>query len=108
MNGKSINESLNRGDLSNITTYQAGVAQASTHRVLQKYCDEVLAAYGITKMHWLIIGTVLDAGENGVRLTDLTDKLGTTMAYLTNTVNLLESKAMLSRTSHATDSRSKV
>ena len=108
MEEKSTKASVNSGDLSVITTYQAGVAQSSAHRVLQKYCDEVLSRYGITKMHWLIIGTVLDAGEAGVRLTDLTDKLGTTMPYLTTTVNLLESKGMLQRTGHKSDSRSKV
>lgn len=94
-------------DLSQITTYQAGVAQATTHRILQKYCDDVLGQYGITKMHWLIIGTVLDAGPAGVRLTELSETLGTTMPYITSAVNLLESKHMLTRTDDRNDSRAK-
>ena len=108
MSKKSTNNPSNSADLSKITTYQAGVAQASMHRTLQKYCDEVLKRYGITKMHWLIVGSVLDAGDKGVRLTDLASKLGTTMAYITNAVNLLELKGMLVRTSSITDSRSKL
>lgn len=95
-------------DLSNITTYQAGVQQASMHRILQKHCDAILKPYGISKMHWLIIGTVLDSGEAGVRLTELAESLNTTMSYITNAVNLLESRSMLIRSDSSTDSRSKL
>lgn len=107
MKSKSNEFSINKGDLSKVTTYQAGVMQAATHRLLQKHCDEILKQYGISKMHWLIIGTVLDAGSKGVRLTELAHTLGTTMSYVTTAVNLLESKGMLTRTSNDTDSRSK-
>ena len=95
-------------DLTKITTYQAGVQQASMHRTLQKHCDSILKPYGISKMHWLIIGTVLDSGEKGVRLTDLAVTLNTTMSYITNAVNLLESKEMLVRKDSSTDNRSKL
>ena len=81
-----MNNSL---DLGKITTYQAGVAQAAMHRVLQKLCDNILQPFGISKMQWLIIGTALDAGKHGVRISDLAAQLGTTMPYLTTTVNLL-------------------
>ena len=94
-------------DLKSITTYQAGILQATTHRVLQKYSDQILKKYGITKMQWLIIGTVYDSGSKGTRLTELTAKLDTTMAYLTNTVNLLESKKILDRVDDKKDSRVK-
>lgn len=94
-------------DLSKITTYQAGVQQASMNRVLQKHFDSLLKPYSITKMHWLIIGTVLDKGESGVRLTDLAKSLNTTMSYITTAVNLLESKNILMRKGSDTDNRSK-
>lgn len=94
-------------DLKYITTYQAGILQATAHRVLQKYSDQILKKYGITKMQWLIIGTVFDSGNRGIRLTELTAKLDTTMAYLTNTINLLESKKILTRMSDKKDSRAK-
>ena len=99
---------LEAGDLSSITTYQAGVMQASTHRLLQKHCDAILKPYAMTKMQWLIIGSVLDAGEGGIRVTDLAEKLSTTLSYLTNAINLLESKGMLMRLSNEADSRSKM
>lgn len=90
-----------------VTTYKAGVMQAASHRLLQKHCDEILKEYDITKTQWLLIGTILDAGEAGIRITDLAQQVGTTLSYLTNTVNLLESKGYLQRTAHTTDSRSK-
>ena len=95
-------------NISNITTYQAGVAQAATHRSLQKLCDDILKPFGISKMQWLIIGTVLDTGKKGIRVTDLAEKLGTTLPYLTTAINLLESKAILVRKDNNTDNRSKL
>lgn len=95
-------------DLSKITTYQAGATQAYMHRKLQKICDVILKPYGITKMQWLIIGHVLDAQKDGVRISDLAEKLGTTMSYLTNSVNLLESRGILERRDNSSDTRSRL
>jgi DNA-binding MarR family transcriptional regulator len=105
---KPVSVPLEHGDLSSITTYQAGAMQSSAHRTLQKHCDTVLKDYGISKMQWLIIGSVLDAGRNGVRITELAEQLGTTLPYLTTTINMLESKKMVTRRENHTDSRSKL
>lgn len=99
---------MSKFDPSKIPTYQAGVAQASMHRALQKICDDILRPFGITKMHWLLIGTVLETGNKGARISDLADKLGTTVPYLTNTINLLEKKNILVRKNNKEDSRSKL
>ena len=80
----------NREFLSNITTYQAGTVQAAMHRLLQKQSDEVLKPFGLTKMHWMIIGNVIDAGDKGIRMSDLASLLGTSLPYLTKAVNALE------------------
>jgi len=95
-------------ELSKITTYQAGATQAYMHRKLQKVCDIILRPYGITKMQWLIIGHVLDSGTRGVRVSDLAETLGTTMSYLTNSINLLESRGILERQDNASDTRSRL
>ncbi len=58
-------------------------------------------------MQWLVIGTILDSGEKGIRITELAKEMGTTLSYLTNTVNLLESKNILQRVVHLEDTRSK-
>lgn len=95
-------------DLSTITTYQAGAVQASMHRLLQKQCDIILKPFGISKMQWMIIGHVLDAGSSGVRISDLSARLDTTIPYLTTALHLLESKGFLSREGNAQDGRSKL
>lgn len=108
MNSLSTSDPKHQNKLSTITTYHAGILQSSTHRLLQKYSDEILKPYGITKMQWMIIGSVLDEGEQGVSITDLAKKLDTTLSYLTNTINLLESKGILERTAHDKDDRVKL
>lgn len=95
-------------DLSKITTYQAGAVQASMHRLLQKQCDIILKPFGISKMHWMIIGHVWDAGSAGIRISDLSTNLGTTIPYVTTATNLLEAKGFLLRKGNAHDGRSKL
>lgn len=90
-----------------ITTYTAGVLQSAVNRSLQKLCDTTLHPYGLTKTQWIIVGTILDAGPDGIRLSDLAVKLDTTVSYLTNAVNLLESKDFLVRKA-GPDNRSKL
>ena len=107
MKKKSITNPTVSSQYSSLTTYQAGVLQSMVHRSLQKYTDLLLKPYGITKTHWLIIGTVLDSGDKGIRVSDLANKIDTTMAYLTNTINLLESKKILVRTLNGADNRAK-
>jgi len=99
-------EQLAKGDLSNITTYQAGALQAAVNRSLQKCSDRVLKQFGITKMHWLVIGAVLDAGEKGIRITELAKILSTTLPYMTNVINALEKQQVVTR-QEGQDNRSK-
>ena len=105
MNESSPNQNT-FANLSNITTYQAGVMQATMHRKLQKFCDNVLTPYDITKNHWLIIGTVYDKRATGIRISDLARAIGTNLPYMTNTVNILEEKKILARVENQSDSRS--
>jgi DNA-binding MarR family transcriptional regulator len=95
-------------DLHHTTTYQAGAMQASVHRSLQKISDTILEPFQITKMQWLILGHVLDAGTKGVRMSDLSAALSTTLPYITNAVNVLEARGYLQRNANSTDSRSKL
>lgn len=99
---------MKNSDVRRLTTYQAGAIQASVHRVLQKQCDLILKPYGITKMHWMIIGHVFDAGKAGIRNSDLSASLGTTIPYITTAINLLESKGYLLRKGNVEDGRSKL
>lgn len=102
---KVVSHSIS-SDVSNITTYNAGIVQSASHRKLQKICDDALRPFGITKIHWLIIGTVYDHRATGIRISDLARAVGTNLPYMTNTVNLLETKKILERYENQMDNRS--
>ena len=103
---ESILNSIQQGNLTTTTTYHAGTIQATLHRKLQKFCDDVLIPYGISKMQWMIVGTVFDYKATGIRISDLAKIVGTNLPYMTNTVNLLEQKHILKRIENHVDSRS--
>lgn len=94
-------------DISSITTYQAGVAQSSAYRNLNKLFSAMLKQHDLTSMQWFVLGTIHDAGTEGIQLTQLSTKLQTGLPFITNTINLLESKGMVERKGSPTDSRSK-
>jgi DNA-binding MarR family transcriptional regulator len=95
-------------NLASMTTYQAGVLQASAHRNLQRNCDEVLRQYELTTMQWLIIGSIYNAKGVPLRLTDLAAVTGTGLPYITSTLNYLEEKRIITRKLNNEDSRSKI
>lgn len=88
------------------TTYQVGLIESSAHRALRQYKDKILKPYGITGIEWYIIGNIKDMGRKGIRVTDLANKFGTTVGFMTKTVNLLEAKNILKRFANAQDARS--
>lgn len=95
-------------DISQITTYDSGVMQATAHRILTRIMTEYLTQHGLTSTQWFVVGYVYEAGERGVRLNDLMSTLDTTMPFITTTVNLLESKGFLHKVSDTSDSRVKI
>lgn len=95
-------------DISQISTYQSGIAQASAHRATNRIVSDYLLEYGLTAMHWFTIGCIYDAGDKGIRLSDLTKKLQTTLPFVTNTIALLESKGFVRKVTHSGDSRIKL
>lgn len=94
-------------DISTITTYQSGVAQSSAYRNLNKLFSELLGEHDLTCMQWFVIGTIYDAGPAGIQLSHLSEKLQTGLPFITNTINLLESKNIVERKGSPTDSRAK-
>lgn len=95
-------------DISRITTYQSGVAQASAHRLIGRVTSDFLLEYGISKMEWFVLGLIYDAGQAGARVSHLMRQLDTTLPYITNTVNSLQSKGFITKIAHAGDSRIKL
>lgn len=94
--------------LSQITTYQSGIAQASAHRLINRVVTDFLLAYGLSPMQWFAIGMIYDSSPAGIRLSDLAKTLDTTLPYITNTITLLESKGIVKKLTHTGDSRIKL
>lgn len=107
MNLKSSNFSENANNLTSLPTYQAGVAQSTAYRLLMKFTDDAVKPYGITSMHWFMLGTIYDAGSTGITVTQLSKALDTNVPYVTNTLNILESKGAIVRETKEGDSRIK-
>lgn len=95
-------------DIAEISTYQSGIAQASAHRAINRVVSDYLLQYGLTSMQWFILGHINDAGEGGLRISDVMTKVRTTLPYITNTIALLESKGMVRKVTHSGDSRIKL
>lgn len=99
---------FSKKDISQISTYQSGIVQASAHRILNRVTSDFLLQFGLTSMQWFIIGHIHDAGDGGLRISDLMRKVSTTLPYITNIVSLLESKGMVRKITHSGDSRIKL
>lgn len=93
-------------NLADLKTYQVGVLEAASHRALRAHKDSLLRGYGLTGVDWYLIGTVADAGEAGIRSTDLASTVGVTMGFLTKTVGMLDARNILQKTANAQDGRS--
>ncbi len=105
---KSSNSNNKSFQLADVTTYQSGVAQARAFRIVKNHTAHFLKDYNLTCMQWFTIGTILDAGSDGIRISDLAKELDTTLAYMTNTINLLESRGILLKVAHEYDARTKL
>lgn len=95
-------------DISQITTYQSGVAQAAAHRLVNRVVTDFLLTYGLTPMQWFTIGFIYDCGDEGIRPSDLAKALNTTMPYITTTLSTLEARAIITKKTHLQDNRIKL
>ena len=90
-----MDNKLEIGDLSRITTYQAGALLSAAQRVLRMHTDNILSPYGITKTQWMVIGMTLDAGSEGVRLTEINSQLDLKPNSLAPIISSLEKQNMV-------------
>lgn len=93
---------------SQISTYHTAVAQSRAHRALKTHVSQFLRDHDVTMMQWSVIGLIAEAGDDGMRISDLAKCLDTSLAFITTTVNVLEAKKMVQRTTHSRDSRAKI
>lgn len=94
-------------NLTNMTTYQAGLLQARSYRRLKRFMAEQLAPYDLTMMQWSLLGHIRDYGQEGVRTGALAGVFGTQTSLMTNMVNRLENRGLVYRTADPDDSRAR-
>lgn len=82
--------------------------QSRAHRAIKSHLTGSLKDHGITMMQWSILGLVADAGQNGMRISDLAHALDTSLAFITTSVNVLEAKGFVQRAGHSQDNRAKL
>lgn len=102
-----MNKSTDNFNLGLISTYQAGVVQSQAHRRLKKEVSEFLKPFGLTMMEWFALGLIKDSEHTGIRLTELSAELQTTLPYTTNLINGLMYKGFINRQSDGGDNRAK-
>jgi DNA-binding MarR family transcriptional regulator len=95
-------------DLTEITTYQGLVYHSRANRSFKTFIQQILREYNLTMMQWSVLGFVKDAGKKGIRISDLARKIDSSLAFITNSINVLESKGMVYRIGHETDNRAKL
>lgn len=95
-------------DLTEITTYQGLVYHSRANRSFKAFMQKILREHDLTMMQWSILGFIKDAGKAGVRISDLAKKVDSSLAFITNSVNVLEHKKMVYRVGHETDNRAKL
>lgn len=93
---------------SDTTTYQNTLTQARAHRALKTKLSFFLRPYNLTMMQWVIVGSLHESNNKGTRVSDLADRLDTSLAFVTTTLNVLEAKGIVRRESHAQDNRAKI
>ena len=86
----SMQNKLEIGNLTHVTTYQAGMLQASAVRALRIFCNEVLKPYGLTKKQWLVVGLALEAGAKGIHFNEIATRLDMAPSSLTSMIARLE------------------
>lgn len=94
--------------LTDTTTYQTTLTQARAHRALKTKLSYFLRPHNLTMMQWVIVGSLHDTGDTGMRVSDLAQRLDTSLAFVTTTLNVLEAKGIVSRSHHAQDNRAKI
>lgn len=95
-------------DFSQLPTYQVTVYQSRAHRAIRMRIENSLRQYNLTMMQWSILGYVHEAGEVGIRISDIARKLDTSLAFITNSVNTLEAKGVVHRVGYEADNRAKL
>jgi DNA-binding MarR family transcriptional regulator len=87
-------------------TYIAGAIQSRSYKVLQRYLEESLKEFGLTVNEWKVLGII--ESNPFISLSSICSELEVELPYITDLVNKLVDKGLLTKTSSQEDKRSKV
>ncbi len=89
----------------NRSTYRAGLLQARAFRFLKARTDEVLVPFGITSVHWALLGLLFE--KKSMRMSDLANELGVEAPFITMLINNLSKLRLVETEQDPEDSRAK-
>lgn len=89
-------------------TYHVGLLQAKAYRVLRSYMADSLKKYQLTAMEWTLLGYIAENSKDGTNISDLAEWFGVEMSLITNSINKLSDKGLVSRTASKKDKRIRI
>src|SRR5271169_2349103 len=92
-------------DIAVITTY---IHYLRTSATVLTCMESILADYGMTPARLPILLSLLNAGSEGIRPSDLADHVGVTRATMTGLLDSLEKAGLVAREADPTDRRALV
>lgn len=90
-----------------LTTYQAVIAQARAFRALKTHMATILSSHNLTMTEWLMIGSVIDCGTRGARVSEIAAMLGVELPVITNLVHKARKAGWVVSVADPDDKRSK-
>ena len=91
----------------NRTTYNVGLLQAKSYRILKNHLTECLSKYDISAIEWALVGLLYDHRE-GMRSSTVAKELGVEASFITALFSTLKNRELVNIKSDATDSRVKI
>ncbi len=86
-------------------TYQTAKLQTKAYRNLKLAVAELLKPHGLSMIQWAALGVIKDAGKRGTQMSDIASELSTSLAFTTNTIDILASRRLVRRKASPTDKR---
>lgn len=88
------------------TTYQMGLLQAKTYRIIRGHLAKILSAYDLSIPEWTILGQVFE--QEGIRLAEISVILSVEAPLVTTLADQLEKKGLVARSDDPQDRRAKL
>lgn len=88
-------------------TYHIGLLHSKAYRAVRYFMADFLKKYDLTPMEWNLVGHVCDDSKKGSKTSELAEQFGVEISLMTNSINKLVSKGLVTRTADKRDRRAK-